>query len=413
MFPQLNVCCVLTGLYVSVCLSSILASPSCQNCLFGKCDQDGVCTDGCEPGFVDIFCQHPCQETCTNGRCMMDNRTGTTMCTEGCVDGFCFPACKIPCPEGCLRCKRMLCENCTLCESHLYGENCQHSCLDKCKGYACSIQGYCSQDTCMGGRYGKLCSSSCKPRYESCDQVSGHCLKCRRGLFGDDCQYHCSQCLTREEEDMFRCRSGCKLCVKPLQPESKKELDYTDMEAKFNIMYGLCIALIVITLTILCFHIKNAWQWRCGRRENVEDIRKKERTMSEQTNRKRVRTMSEQTNRSYARDSGTPLLEMQEEVSDQPPQQIPGTPLLEGHEEVSDQPPQQIPDDALSDVHDGSDRSSQKSEVFGTPLLEELEEISDQPSQQIPGTPLLVELDEISGKPSQQIPGTDGEQPSE
>ncbi|XP_067668087.1 putative EGF-like and EMI domain-containing protein 1 [Haliotis asinina] len=262
-----NICSILT---VAAYIASILASPNCKNCLLGKCDEEGICTVGCEPGFADIYCQHPCQETCLKGRCTVDNYTGKTMCTEGCVDGFCYLACKIPCPEGCLRCERMLCENCTLCEGHLYGQSCQHSCLDKCNGYACSIQGNCSVDKCMDGRYGKLCNKSCKPRYESCHQESGQCFKCRRGLFGDDCQNQCSQC-SREEEEMFRCKSGCTLCELPPHTDPKKELGCTDnsMEAKINSALGLCTAVLLIAVTILCLKIKEACEkYGRNRREN-------------------------------------------------------------------------------------------------------------------------------------------------
>ncbi|XP_046542538.1 cell death abnormality protein 1-like [Haliotis rubra] len=269
MCPEIDVCCILT---VAVYIASILASPNCKNCLFGKCDEDGICTDGCEPGYADIDCQHPCQETCLKGTCIVDNHTGTTMCTEGCVDGFCYPACRIPCPEGCLRCKRMLCENCTLCESHLYGQSCQYSCVEKCNGYACGIQGNCSQDKCMDGRYGKSCSKSCKPRYESCDQESGQCIKCRRGLFGDDCQNHCShECLSMEEDEMFRCSSGCTLCELPPHTDAKQDMDFSEIKSQFNIMYGLIVAVMVLALGHLCLYIINTWPLECGRSSNAEN----------------------------------------------------------------------------------------------------------------------------------------------
>ncbi|XP_067668555.1 platelet endothelial aggregation receptor 1-like isoform X2 [Haliotis asinina] len=268
-----NICCILT---VAVHIASILASPNCKNCLFGKCDEEGICTDGCEPGFTDIYCQHPCQETCVGGSCFVDNQTGKTMCKHGCVDGFCYPACKIPCPEGCLRCERSLCENCTLCEGHLYGQSCQHSCFDKCNGYACSIEGNCSMDKCMDGRYGKFCSKSCKPRYESCHQDTGQCIKCRQGLFGDDCQNHCShECLSMEEDMMYRCRSGCTLCQLPPHTDSKTNMACTSnvVEAKVNVNLGLTIGVIAIAVTSLCLNINSSDKNRCDHTVSGDSVR--------------------------------------------------------------------------------------------------------------------------------------------
>ncbi|XP_067668025.1 uncharacterized protein [Haliotis asinina] len=232
---------------ITVFFIPLLGSQSCENCKGETCDSRGICTDGCKAGYTDKYCQHRCQETCVKLKCKVDHDSGKTVCSDGCEYGYCGPRCKIPCPDGCLACDWYHCENCTLCRADLYGSKCEHSCLQKCNGFACSLDGTCS-DSCVAGRYGAHCNMSCLSAFQSCHRFTGQCQQCQHGHFGDQCQHLCPSCLRAEEETLYTCRSGCKVCSSQSYPEFQQ---YSfKMQERQERLLATILSIVIVLLTI-------------------------------------------------------------------------------------------------------------------------------------------------------------------
>ncbi|XP_046546590.1 uncharacterized protein LOC124256650 isoform X2 [Haliotis rubra] len=261
---------------IIVYFSPLLGSKSCQNCKGEKCDTRGICTEGCKTGYTDKYCQHHCQETCVNLTCEVDPNSGKTICSDGCEDGYCGPRCKIPCPDGCLACDWYHCENCTLCRADLYGSKCEYSCLQKCQGFACSVEETCLEE-CIAGRYGAQCNMSCLSVFQSCHRFTGQCQHCQPGHFGDKCQHLCPSCLTAEEETFYTCRSGCKVCSSQSYPESQQySFKMQDrQETLLAILYTVLVILIInnvmfIALVAVCCCRGGRSKWAPGTNFEME-----------------------------------------------------------------------------------------------------------------------------------------------
>ncbi|XP_067659835.1 uncharacterized protein [Haliotis asinina] len=250
---QLGLRCIVI---IIVFVIPLLGSKSCQNCKEEKCDSRGICTEGCKAGYTDKYCQHRCQETCVKSSCQLDDDSGKTVCSDGCEDGYCGPRCKIPCPHECLACDWHHCDNCTVCRADLYGSKCEHSCLQKCKGFACSVEGTCLEG-CIAGRYGAHCNMSCLSAFQSCHRFTGQCQQCQHGHFGNQCQHLCPSCLTAEEEKLYTCRSGCKVCSSQYHPESQQcsflKQNQNQDRQETRLAAILCIVILILIINIFVF----------------------------------------------------------------------------------------------------------------------------------------------------------------
>ncbi|XP_069126714.1 scavenger receptor class F member 1-like isoform X9 [Argopecten irradians] len=88
-----------------------------------------------------------------------------------------------------------------LCEVQVFGcpigwygnGNCNNTCSDSCFGGYCNpVSGSCIN--CFPGMYGELCEQLCSPNCSStCEIESGQCIGCIIGQYGDNCERACSE----------------------------------------------------------------------------------------------------------------------------------------------------------------------------------------------------------------------------
>ncbi|XP_071086341.1 scavenger receptor class F member 1-like [Haliotis cracherodii] len=188
-----------------------LFATECAQCLHNKCDSSGRCIKGCNAGFADKYCQYVCPNTCQRSRCEV-GATGAIVCCLGCIDGYHGPRCNIPYADGYKQCSLSPSNGSSEYKTNRFWNHCQHSCEDRCKGFACDDQGACLS-TCTDGRFGVDCSLTCRSHQQSCKQDSGQCVECKPGYYGDVCEKPCPSCLPVWEDKVQRCKPGCIICT--------------------------------------------------------------------------------------------------------------------------------------------------------------------------------------------------------
>ncbi|XP_048246964.1 scavenger receptor class F member 1-like [Haliotis rufescens] len=231
-----------------------LFANECPQCLHNDCDSTGLCIKGCKTGFADKYCQYVCPETCQQSRCEV-GATGAVVCSLGCIDGYHGPWCNIPCADGYKHCSLSQSNGSSECKTNRYGNHCQHSCEDTCRGFACDDQGLCLS-TCTGGRFGANCSLTCREHQQSCQQNSGHCVACNYGYYGDVCEKACPSCLPVWEDKVQRCKPGCTICTEEDKENTGTPTFYWEQEARVVTTVSLAISAVsLIQLSIICVYL--------------------------------------------------------------------------------------------------------------------------------------------------------------
>ncbi|XP_053389204.1 platelet endothelial aggregation receptor 1-like isoform X2 [Mercenaria mercenaria] len=225
-------------------------SGNCKNS--GVCRKtDGLCVDGCSPGFdgekcdqtctdgyYGHMCLQKCSANCAGGYSNCNNVYGS--CMSGCKAGWRGRKCDEECPTG------------------SWGLNCANSC-GYCMSKVCRhTDGICNGDCaagfkqtphcdeeCDSGRYGincsRICSKNCK---DICRKQSGECQFCKSGWHGANCTLECEdgrwgencerRCFTCVNETCNRINGACYSQCKP----GFKQTEYCDQECE-NRSYGL------------------------------------------------------------------------------------------------------------------------------------------------------------------------------
>ncbi|XP_067679628.1 scavenger receptor class F member 1-like [Haliotis asinina] len=215
-----------------------------DNCLGGTCtfpdDGSAVCTDGCNDGYMGRMCDYPCMDKCS--KCERDKFDVCIKCVQGyfgtkchkcpkacggqgCLsDGHCKKDCLAShicgdkCLPGCETCNETF-GRCQKCAYNLMGENCKTSCSDSCRS-VCPTQNCtspCDRDTgrclhgCKPGFWGEVCADQCSfgCQDKNCNQISGHCVKCKRGYHGHKCHLSCGNC---KDSGCLQSSGICKKC---------------------------------------------------------------------------------------------------------------------------------------------------------------------------------------------------------
>ncbi|XP_052687055.1 multiple epidermal growth factor-like domains protein 10 [Crassostrea angulata] len=229
--PSRCVSCV-SDLRCTQCLPK-LSGNQCENecnmnCVDGLCEFDGTCTYGCNNSRYGVGCTVNCRENCVH--CFTGND-----CTK-CLPGYWGKYCTGICYKNCLNCTSMF--ECEICKPGFYGSWCNDDCLPRCltcdsgdscsscrdgwsgrlcqcskncKNEDCDSDGIC-QSGCNGLYYGERCDISCPLKNcQRCDQMSGNCTQCAKGLYGMNCSVQCSGlCLERTCDMTGACLQGCE-----------------------------------------------------------------------------------------------------------------------------------------------------------------------------------------------------------
>ncbi|XP_033739265.1 scavenger receptor class F member 1-like [Pecten maximus] len=164
-----------------------------------SCDPvDGVCSNGCAPGYQTDKCDTACNSSFYGAGCSQqcgyclggqscDHIDGR--CPGDCEDGYQQPKCRKDCTNG------------------TYGTNCAQTCGACKNGMACElISGVCP-DSCEPGWTGLMCKTECNVGFfgqdctgicncrnnTACDKVSGACPngECEAGWNGSTCSDSC------------------------------------------------------------------------------------------------------------------------------------------------------------------------------------------------------------------------------
>ncbi|XP_078330826.1 uncharacterized protein LOC144624752 [Crassostrea virginica] len=209
--------------------------PCSEFCVDGRCNSsNGVCLQGCQPGYLGSHCnrtcpsgrygkgcKYPCGDCFNDITCHHINGT----CENGCGDGFYGEFCTTPCING------------TFGPSCLY--NCSGNCFDnktcdtklgQCQKCAPGWENSFCNKSCETGYYGINCSKTCThcKNNSTCDIETGDCDKsgcalygyrppacndCLQQNYGDDCSLPCSEfCVDG------RCNSSNGMCLQGCQP---------------------------------------------------------------------------------------------------------------------------------------------------------------------------------------------------
>lgn len=197
------------------------------NCVDGFCEIDGTCTYGCNNSKHGVGCIENCKENCVH--CFNENN-----CTK-CLPGFGGQICAVKCSKNCINCRyNHVCESC---KPGFYGIYCGNMCPDQCltcdseyfctscrdgwSGNLCQCSANCHNDECEdNGKclngckdsfYGDYCTASCPSKNcLKCDQFSGNCTQCSKGLYGINCSEKCTgSCLETMCNMTGACLDGC------------------------------------------------------------------------------------------------------------------------------------------------------------------------------------------------------------
>ncbi|XP_053400714.1 multiple epidermal growth factor-like domains protein 10 [Mercenaria mercenaria] len=174
-------------------------SRQCKDSVCSKLN--GVCNEGCIPGYKGRHCNTSCK-TGTYGDSCKFNCSGNCRNNEVCrkTDGVCAGGCS-PGFKG-AKCDQM-------CKDGKYGDNCTQSCSGYCINSTdcrktdgicvdgCS-PGYradkCDQK-CVDGKYGRNCGFNCSGNCRNnsvCNKLDGSCAKgCKKGYIGNNCNEKC------------------------------------------------------------------------------------------------------------------------------------------------------------------------------------------------------------------------------
>ncbi|XP_077867321.1 uncharacterized protein LOC102807363 [Saccoglossus kowalevskii] len=168
------------------------------NCFNGEtCDnENGVCVDGCAPGYKGDECDEICEigsygQDCSGvcGRCDgggCDHVNGT--CSTGCEAGYTGILCNEECPIGTygINCS----EQCGNCYNAPTCNNVNGTCVHGCTA---GLMGDLCMTSCPAGSYGRDCSQFCQCQNDaiSCDIINGTC-DCAVGYTGLSCEHECS-----------------------------------------------------------------------------------------------------------------------------------------------------------------------------------------------------------------------------
>lgn len=222
----------------------------------------GQCDGGCDAGWTGHQCEKECDFgtfgfDCFNncsGHCMNDSTCNkqTGYCDKGCTPGYIGNECSTRCSPGNfgIDCKRICSGNCMSNEpcDHVSGV-CKIGCQDGYFGKLCINE-------CEEGYYGKHCSLVCSHNCKTCRHTDGFCT-CKKGWmgynctkecfqsFGEDCYYHCNNCINNTC-DRFNgsCSYGCiegETCSLDILSNTLSD----SVPSIIGVTVGICVVLIV------------------------------------------------------------------------------------------------------------------------------------------------------------------------
>lgn len=199
------------------------------HCVDNLCNIDGTCTNGCNNSKYGVGCSENCSLNCMH--CY------EKYSCKKCLPGFYktgYYTCRGTCPVQCFNCTSAY--NCDACKPGFYGNQCGYNCNPQCltcesgdscfsckdgwSGHLCQCSEHCENEDCdnhgiclsgcNGSYYGERCDVPCPSKdCQRCDQMSGNCTLCSKGLYGINCTEKCSGSCLGSACDMT-CLQGCE-----------------------------------------------------------------------------------------------------------------------------------------------------------------------------------------------------------
>nr|XP_034313029.1 uncharacterized protein LOC105342354 [Crassostrea gigas] len=294
--PSMCVSCI-SDLRCTQCIPNFTGN-QCENecninCVDGLCELDGTCTYGCNNSKFGVGCTVNCRENCVH--CYTGNNC--TKCLQGhyglycigkcygncfsctsyynceiCKPGFYGDICYNRCDPQCLTCDSG--DSCTSCRDGWSGLLCQ--CSKNCKDEDCDGDGIC-QSRCNGSYYGERCDVSCPSKNcQRCEQMSGNCTECSKGLYGINCSDQCSEsCLGRACDMTGACLRGCKDGFDGKECTKISANTREDSQKTYFILIGIgtFILIIILVIFVFCFKRKFAEKQKQLSRNVEKDLK--------------------------------------------------------------------------------------------------------------------------------------------
>ncbi|KAL4232925.1 hypothetical protein ACF0H5_007612 [Mactra antiquata] len=190
--------------------------PCPENCLTCKSHLslgDKICPDECFDHFVDDYEEDMLPfscEPCAYDACMT------------CAHGKSGHSCDEPCAPYCSSCWRYQPGVCTACQPNVYGYNaisnhyyCNLKCSEICENAFCNDKtGHCNG--CVKGIWGPQCNITCPEHCLNhiCGVNNGSCLNgCENDRYGTECELKCSNTCKLSEDGSGSCDSYNGTCL--------------------------------------------------------------------------------------------------------------------------------------------------------------------------------------------------------
>jgi len=126
-----------------------------------------------------------------------------------CKDGYWGDKCDQRCLTNCKSC--MSGDKCNTCDEGYWGNTCTQ-CNANC-AYSCDLISSICQKKCKKGFWGDYCNYTCSDSCNGeCVKATGHCKRCKsKTMYGPVCNQECStNCLLNEcEQPSGDCTKGC------------------------------------------------------------------------------------------------------------------------------------------------------------------------------------------------------------
>ncbi|XP_062620105.1 multiple epidermal growth factor-like domains protein 10 [Saccostrea cucullata] len=325
-YPGQNFLC---SSHFAACLVGMYG-PDCSLSCSGHCKSksscnpiNGICSDGCAEGWMDVLCNKSCvsgtfRPNCKNncsGNCYNDlicNST-TGRCDKGCKPGYQGELCNntyicvfksneeyvildyLEKPVSNIGENTVNSDNVLLaCRHGYFGPNCSRKCNPFCINKCQNVNGHClsgcisgyegstCEKKCSSGWYGHNCSMGCNNCVnQTCNHITGSCqygckpgwrgskcsLVCTVDTYGSDCMFSCSQnCINKEPCDHVTgiCENGCSDGYKGGQCNLISLLTSMARKCDDHCFYAIGISILVILNVLTCT------LWICERRRKME-----------------------------------------------------------------------------------------------------------------------------------------------
>jgi len=205
------------GSYGTLCNLTCPGGQSCENRLCSR--YIGDCID-CVPYRWGGICDQTCPN-CVNGECGQEDG----ICVEGCVPGFYGPQCNARCHSRCYECDRGS-GDCLVCDIGTFGNICQNNCSGNCRNdvgqnfVTCGKEnGWCTSGACWPGYFSRDCESACSSTCKANNTVLPECSidvgdcshGCIIGYYGPTCSRQCSNTCRNKHciDHANNCIEGC------------------------------------------------------------------------------------------------------------------------------------------------------------------------------------------------------------